>query len=690
MAHKITPQLINPSSIVVVGGSNNTGKPGGKLLMNLIAGKFKGDLWVVNPKEKEVQGVTALPTVEDLPDVDLAILAIPARFCPDAIRILIKEKNTKAFIIISAGFSEENEAGRLLEQEVAKFVEEAGASLIGPNCIGVMTPFYQGVFTLPVPKLSPSGVDFISGSGATAVFIMESGIPKGLEFASVFSVGNSAQTGVEELLEYFDESFDPETSSRNKILYIESIDNPRKLLKHASSLVRKGCRIAAIKAGSSEAGSRAASSHTGAIASSDLAVDALLRKSGIVRCYGREEISYMAGAFCHPEIEGKNIAIITHAGGPAVMLTDKLSEGGFDIPRIEGKAADELLEKLFPGSSVSNPIDILATGTAEQLGHCIDYCDQRFDNIDGIIIIFGSPGLTEVFDVYEVIHEKMKTCRKPVFPVLPSVSTAGREVKAFLDKDHFNFQDEVLLGECLNRIRNTPAPSEPVIFSNDRDVSVMRNVIDKAHSGYLNEEEIYDLLDSAGIPRIGAFLATGKDELLRQSVQCGYPMVMKVVGPLHKSDVGGVSLGISNENRMLSEFDRMRKIEGFKAVLLQPMAEGIELFLGAAYEEGFGHLLLCGLGGIFVEVIKDVASGLVPLNKKEALGMIRSLKSYPVIQGIRGQEGVDEEVFAEIMVRLSGLLHYCPEIREMDLNPLIGKGKSIVAVDARIRIEKAE
>ncbi len=223
------------------------------------------------------------------------------------------------------------------------------------------------MFTLPIPELTPKGCDFISGSGATAAFIMESAILKGIKFANVFSVGNSAQTGVEDVLAYLDESFDPETSSRIKLLYVETIKDPDSLLEHASSLIRKGCKIAAIKAGASEAGNRAASSHTGAIASLDLAVEALFRKAGIVRCFGREELTTVAGVFMHKPLQGRNIAIITHAGGPAVLLTDALCAGGLEIPRIQGPAAEELLEELLPGSSVANPIDFLATGTAEHL-----------------------------------------------------------------------------------------------------------------------------------------------------------------------------------------------------------------------------------------------------------------------------------------------------------------------------------
>lgn len=686
MSHKITPELIHPRSIAIIGGSNKVSKPGGKVLKNILSGNFSGELMVVNPKEKEVQGVRSFASVDELPQVDLAILAIPAKFCPCAVGILCKQKNTRAFIVVSAGFSEESEEGKKLEEELTRIVDQAGASLIGPNCIGVLTPYYQGVFTLPIPKLSPGGVDFISGSGATAVFIMESGIPKGLQFASVFSVGNSAQIGVEEMLEYMDETFDPGSGSKNKILYIESINNPVKLLKHASSLIRKGCRIAAIKAGSSEAGSRAATSHTGAMASSDMAVDALFRKAGIIRCYGREELSYMAGVFNHPEIKGDNIAIITHAGGPAVMLTDVLSEGGFKIPQLNAKDADELLEKLFPGSSTANPIDILATGTAEQVRECIDYCENRFTEIDAIVIIFGSSGLTEVFDTYEVIHEKMMNGTKPIFPVLPSIRTAAREVNSFLEKGHINFSDEVLLGRCLVRARNTPFPAEPEIYTTGIDIQRIRQIVEGAAEGYLEESIVMELLDASGIPAVPSYKAQTEKELLSQVRECGYPLVMKVKGPLHKSDVGGVSLDIRNDDTLLEEFRRMKNIEGYKGVLIQPQVKGIELFLGSSHEEGFGQLVFCGLGGIFVEVIKDVATGMAPLNRPEALAMIRSLKSYKIIKGIRGHKGVDENKYAEIMMRLSTLLHFCPEIREMDLNPLIGRGDRIVVVDARIRV----
>lgn len=685
----INKQLIDPASIVVVGGSNNIQKPGGKVLKNIIDGNFKGDLYVTNPKEVMVQGIKCYQSPADLPDVDLAIIAIAAEYVPATVEMLAQLKNTRAFIVLSAGFSEVegDENAKALEQELVESVDKVKGALIGPNCIGILTPNHHSVFTLPIPKLELKGCSLVSGSGATACFILESGIQKGLTFSSVFSVGNSAQMGVEEIIKYMDETYDPETSADIKLLYIENIDKPDMLLKHASSLIRKGCKIAAVKAGSSEAGSRAASSHTGALASSDVAVDALFRKAGIVRCYGREDLISVASVFMHKQPKGKNVAIISHAGGPAVMLTDTLSNNGINIPHIDNPASKELLEQLFPGSSVANPIDFLATGNAEQLGIIIDYVDKKFDEIDAMVVIFGTPGLFKIFDVYKILDEKMKVSDKPIYPVLPSTLTAREEVEDFLSKGRVFFPDEVVLGTAFARVMNTPPPAPIESSLQEIDKKKIREIIENADSGYLSPVEVQGLLDAAGIPRAGEAVVKTKEDAVKAAQQLGLPVVMKVVGPVHKSDVGGVVLNVKDLNILEKEFDRMMKIKDTTAILLQPMLSGIELFVGAKHEPKFGHLVLCGLGGIFIEVFKDVASGLAPLSKSEALDMIRSLKSYKIIKGVRGQVGVDEEKFAEIIIRLSALVNAAPEIVELDLNPLLGKADKVVAVDARINIE---
>jgi acetate---CoA ligase (ADP-forming) len=684
----INEKLINPGSIVVVGGSDDLFKPGGKVLKNLIDGKFSGKLYVVNPKQDVIQGIKSYRDINEIPQTDLAILAISSKLCLNVIEVLVETKKTKAFIIISAGFSESGEDGRKLEKEIVDIIDKAGACLIGPNCIGVITQSYQGVFTSPVPKLSSLGCDFVSGSGATAVFIFESAMPKGLNFSSVYSVGNSAQTGVEEVLEYWDNTFDPDVSSPIKLIYVESIQNPDKLLHHASSLIRKGCRIAAIKAGTTEAGSRAASSHTGAMASSDSAVEALFRKAGIVRCSGREELTTVASVFFHKPLKGRNIAIITHAGGPAVMLTDALSAGGMNIPKISGIHHDKLLAMMNPGASADNPIDLIATATNEQLDNVIEYVDKQLPLIDGMSVIFGSNGLIDITEIYDLLHKKLQDCNKPLYPILPSVTSSSSELINFLNKGHVNFPDEVVLGRALTKISNTPFPAEERIYLENIDVHLIRMIIEEAPNGYLEPAIIQQLLGAVNIPVVKETVASTKRELLSVAKKTGYPLALKVVGPVHKSDVGGVTLNIKSEKHLEAEFNRMMRIKGVKAVLVQQMLSGIELFIGAKYEPRFGHVILCGLGGIFVEVLGDVSSGLAPLTFSEAESMIRSLRSYKIIKGTRGKPGINESKFAEIIVRLSSLLRYATEIKEMDLNPLLGSLDSITVVDARIRIEK--
>ncbi len=682
----INQSLLDPKSIVIVGGSNDIQKPGGKVLKNIIDGSFEKEIYIVNQKETSVQGLVCVPSVDDLDTVDLAIISIPAKFCPAVVRTLANEKETRAFIILSAGFGEAGEQGRQWEREIAETVNSVNGCLIGPNCIGVLTKNYNGVFTSPTPPLDPKGCDLISSSGATAVFLMEAGISHGVKFSSVVSVGNSAQVGVEEVLEYMALNHDPETDSGIKLLYLESVSDPQKLLKHASSLIRKGVRIAAIKAGVTEAGSRAAASHTGALTNSDMVVRALFKKAGIVYCSSREELLSVASVFNYKELKGKNIAVITHAGGSAVMLTDSLSSGGLNVPAIEGPNADKLLSFLHPGSSVTNPIDFLATGTAEQLGIIIDYCEHKFDHIDAMVVVFGSPGLFDVANVYDVLSVKLDVCSKPIYPVLPSVINAQHEIHEFMSTGHVNFPDEVVLGRALAAIYNTPAPQnicEPVYGI---DHEAVRKVIDSASEGFMSPQEVAALLDGAGIPHVREQTVTSLSEIESMGQSMGFPVVMKVIGPIHKSDVGGVILNVHSVQGMKRHFEELMRIDDAKAVLIQPMIAGKELFIGVKRESNFGHLVLCGLGGIFIEVLNDVSSCLTPVGKPESIDMIQSLKAYKVIQGNRGKEGVNEALFSEIIQRLSSLVIAAPEIAEMDINPLMGSMTKIVAVDTRTRI----
>ena len=685
----INPKLLTPKSIVVIGASNDVQKPGGKVFKNLLQSSFTGNVYAVNPKETKVQGINCFTAVGELPQVDCAIIAVAAKFCPHTVEILAHQKDTRGFIILSAGFSEESEEGAKLEKQIVDIINSVNGTLIGPNCTGFLNRNYTGNFATPIPHLQPNGIDFVSGSGATAVFISEYGIKNGLTFNSIWAVGNSAQTGIEDVLEHLDETFDPETSSRVIMLYIENVRKPQKLLKHAVSLYHKGVRLAAIKSGGSAAGSRAASSHTGALATNDVAVEALFRKAGIVRCHNREELTTVCAIFMHPEVKGKNIAIITHAGGPAVMLTDTLSENGLEVPHIDGEKAEILLKKLYPGSSVANPIDFLATGTAEQLGFIIDACENDFENIDAMAVIFGSPGLFPNWDVYELLHNKMKTNKKPIFPILPSILNVKEEIADFIENKHrINFPEECVFGNALAKVVNTPKPQPLNPEMPNVDKETIRKVIDNCENGYLKLDEISTLLDAAGITRKQEMEVNNVEAALAAARQFGFPLVMKVVGPVHKSDVGGVVLNVQDEETVVKEFERLIKIKDTYAVEICPMYYGTEIFIGAKKEEKFGHQILFGLGGIFIEVLKDVKAALAPVGKQEVLELLKTLRGYKILKGVRKQEPVNEELFADTITRVSALVAVAPEIAEMDLNPLLGTSKSITAVDARIRVEK--
>jgi acetyltransferase len=337
---------------------------------------------------------------------------------------------------------------------------------------------------------------------------------------------------------------------------------------------------------------------------------------------------------------------------------------------------------------VTNPIDFLATGTAEQLGMIIDYCENIFDQIDAMVVVFGSPGLFDVANVYAVISEKLKVCSKPIYPVLPSVINAQKEIREFLSTGHVNFPDEVELGRALVAIHKTPAPQELFQPAVTVDTTRIREIVGSANEGFLAPAEVEALLDASGVPRVSEVVVTERTELEATQHTVSFPVVMKVIGPVHKTDVGGVLLNIKSVEEMQKGFEQLMRINKALGVLIQPMISGTELFIGVKRESNFGHIILCGLGGIFVEVLNDFSSCLCPVSKTESTTMIKRLRAYKIIQGTRGRGGVNEELFTEIIQRISVLVTAAPEIVEMDINPLMGSLSEITAVDTRIRIEK--
>lgn len=683
------PKLINPDSIAVIGGSDNTESIGGSVLKNLIDQQFQGDLFVVNPKKKEkVQEVICLHEVAALPHIDLAIIAIPAVDILEIVEQLLNTKETKAFIIFAAGFAELNEEGLSLQNRITKLISDAGASLLGPNNIGMINENYAGIFTKPIPKITQNGVDFISASGATGVFTIEVANQIGLSFSSLFTVGNSAQIGVEEVLEHMDESFVPSKSSTVKMLYIEGVKNPEKLLKHCVSLREKGCSILALKSGITEKGKTAASSHTGAMVNSDIFITALFKKAGIIRCHSRHELVTCAALLQITEKKPKNLAIITHAGGPAVILTDTLTEKGIGIPDLSDDHRNNILQLLHPGASAKNPIDILATGNAEQLEDVLGYCENNIEEIDGMIVIFGSPGLGSVTEAFEVIHKQSKSCKKPIYAILPSVVNVRNEIQAFLAKGNCAFNDEYQFGTCLSNILQAKVGhKQPAPLLNE-DKEKIQGLIEKFSDGFLNPSQVYELMTAASVKMAKQVLVKSESDLLKAARTLTYPVVQKVVGPLHKSDQQGVITSVLNITELMHNFRKLIKQKGVKAVLIQEMISGKEVFIGAKKEAGFPPLLICGSGGVYIEALNDISSGLVPIDKNEAKNMVDELRINAILKGIRGEPECNLEAFYQAIEKVSRLLIHAPQIVELDINPLMISNKDIIAVDARIRIQK--
>ena len=680
-------KLTNPSSIAVIGGSDRIDHIGGSVLKNLIDFNFKGQLSVVNPKKRQVQGIPSFDDVMLLPETDLAIIAIPAAETPKIVKDLIDHKGTRGFIIYSAGFGELNPKGADLEKQIVTLIEDAGGSLLGPNNIGIINANYAGIFTRPVPKIDPDGVDFISGSGATAVFTIEAAQQIGLKFSSVITVGNSAQNGIEEILEYLDTSFVPGKSSPIKLLYLETVKNAGKLLHHASSLIHKGCSIIALKSGVTDKGTSAAASHTGAMVNSDLFVQALFDKAGIIRSHSRYEMIHLAAVLQTVKRVPKRFGIITHAGGPAVILTDLLTASEIEVPDLKPRHQKALENYLYPGAACSNPIDILATGSAEQLSRVIEYCENEIDEIEGMIIIFGSPGLGSVRDAYTVIDQANNTCKKPVFAVLPSVINVQNEIESFIKQGNVAFYDESLLGNCLVKIANAR------IFSGDpRQVESETNsnhVETEAvfPNGYLNPDHVFEILKSAGIAMPKQHIVRKSSDISEVLHELKFPVVQKVIGPLHKSDQKGVIIDVKNSEELIFNFKDLMKIKSANGVLIQEMLIGKEVFIGAKKEHGFPPLLVIGAGGVYIEALQDMQSRLTPVNRDEARNMVDRLRMAPILKGIRGDQSCDMESFYTAIEKVSILLQNRPEIVEMDINPLIINEEGIIAVDARIRIE---
>ncbi len=686
---ELSKLLLHPDSIAVIGASGNPLKPGGRVFKNIKDGIYAGKLWPVNPKADEIMGVTAYPGIPDLPGTpDLALIAIPASGVIGAMQQLA-EKGTKAVIILTAGFGEKGEQGKAEEQKILKLASANEMKVVGPNCSGFLTPVYAGKFAGIIPDLKPGTIDLVSASGATVDYLMEQAATRGLRFSHVLNFGNSIQMGVEDMLELLDESHGP-GSSKIVLIYMESVRKPQKLLKHVRSLVAKGCIFAGIKSGTTDAGAKAAASHTGAMASSDTAVQALFDKAGIIRVKSKAELVEVACALVclKGAAKGNKAVIVTDAGGPGVMLSDELNRFGVELTRFSKKTNKRLARILPPEAAWGNPIDCLPGRTAETIQNVFTILgEEEADNIDFAFFVSGNSGMSDNWEIYQAIIALTKTGLIPILPVLSSATTCADLLEKVKRSETIYFSDEVTVGYAVSQIVNRPVISDQTLSLINYDKQGIAEVL--ADSGKtLSPEAVETVLKKAGFKLPPQAEISSAAELEQACRKVTFPLVMKVIGPLHKSDVGGVKTGIRNMEEACNVFKKLMAIEDVKGVLIQKMVTGTEVILGAAREGDFGHLIMFGLGGIHTEVLKDVQFALAPLSTDKALKMIRSIRSFKILEGVRGEAGVSVDLLAEYLVRLARLVTDFPIIQEIDLNPVKGVEKDLYAVDARIFILK--
>jgi acetyltransferase len=680
--------LLNPESIAVIGASSDALKPGGRVFKNIKDNGFAGSLWPVNPKSAEVQGVPAFKDVTALPGApDLAIVAIPSKFAIATIQALA-DKGTGAVIVLTAGFGEKDEAGKQMEQEMLKIGKAAGMDIIGPNCSGFLTNTYKGKFAGIVPQLPGGAVDIISGSGATVDYVMEVADHRGLSFGLVVNLGNSIQYGVEDLLKMYDEQYGPE-NAKVLLIYMESVKKPAMLLKHAKSLISKGCTIVGIKSGTTPAGERAAASHTGAMASSDTAVQALFEKAGIIRVYSKAELIDTACALvaCRGTLKGRSVCVVTDAGGPGVMMSDEIFRQGLNMADFKESTLEKLAAFLPAEAALANPIDCLPSRNAEILEKIFEVISEEEEgNVDAIAVLVGNSGMSDNTPIYEAFAKAMKTSKIPVLPMLSSLTTAGEKIDAFRKNGSVYFLDEVSMAQAISNISGLGRTEETTTSLPGYDKEAIAKVLD-GKTDVISPDDVDAMLAAAGFKLPALETITDKADLPAACEKVGFPMVVKVVGPLHKSDVGGVKVGINNLAEAEEAYDHMMTIKDATGVLFQSMIGGTEMILGVSREEDFGHLIMFGLGGIYTEVLKDVRFALAPLSLTESMDMVQSIRSFPILEGVRGEEGVNIEQVADNLQRLGLLVTDFPQIKEMDINPLKGVREDLYAVDARVILD---
>ncbi|MCD6176088.1 MAG: acetate--CoA ligase family protein [Planctomycetes bacterium] len=695
-------KFFNPESVAIVGASQTKGKVGYEILTNMVKAGFKGEIFPVNHKAKTIENLTCYPNLEAIGQTpDLVIIIIPAKFVASIMQECVK-LGVKSVIIITAGFKEIGKEGQKLEQQITQIAKHGGIRVIGPNCLGVIAPSsnLNASFAGDLPKKGTIG--YLSQSGALLAALLDIANAHGIGFSKLVSIGNKADIDELDLIEAFGK--DPDT----KVIagYLENITDGNSFVEEAEKISHSK-PIILIKSGSTAAGAKAASSHTGSLAGAETAYEAVFERSGVIRCNSiREQFDYAQAFANQPLPAGNSVVVITNAGGPGIMAADAIEKEGLTFAKLTNETRKKLADGLPPAANIHNPIDVLGDALADKYEFALDVALDD-PNVDAVLVLLTPQAMTEAVGTAEAMAKILsKKSQKPVFASFIGANQVADAIDVLRSSGIPQYDSPESAVKTIRTMvdyvkwRGRPKRVIKLFPVNRRKVETIVERHLRNNIREVGETESKEILGAYGFIRPEGSVVSTAEQAANVAQQLGFPVVMKIWSPdiLHKSDVGGVKVGLKNAQDVMDAFDLMmyripKKMPeaDILGVLVQEMCrKGKEVILGMHRDPHFGPLMMFGMGGTMVEVLKDVSFYPAPLTAEEARQMLVNTKTYKILQGVRGEKGVDIDAIAEGLQRLSQLVTEFPQIQELDINPyVIGpKGTAAIAVDARMSVEK--
>jgi len=692
--------LFNPDSVAVIGASRKKGKVGNAVLSNLVK-DFRGNIYPVNPGEEKIEGLTCYASILDVDDeVDLAVVVVPAKVVPPTLEECGRV-GVKYVVVISAGFKEAGIEGAKLERRSLEICKEYRIHMVGPNCLGIMDPVAGLNASFAASMAYEGNIAMMSQSGAICTSTLDWAEANGMGFSKFVSLGNKADLGENEFLAEFRD--DPSTSVI--AAYLEGIKNGSQFIEIARDVSRKK-PVVLVKSGRTAAGSRAVSSHTGTLAGSDQAYNAAFDKAGVIRADTLEDmLDYIRAFSTQPIPSGRRIAILTNAGGLGILTADACYYEGLELASLSGETIEGLREFLPDAASFYNPVDVLGDASAKLYGDALEIV-LKDPNVDGVILLTSPQAMTDVTSIARIVIQKMENSDKPVLCSFVGGTRVmeGNSILVAGGVPNYTFPERAVasMGALCDygERRSLTYPLPKPVHSDRKMASALLDEAAAKDKKILGLES-FDLLKAYGIPVVETGKASTVEEAVEESERIGYPVVMKVLSPdiSHKTDVGGIRLSLMNKDdvrrayhTMMSDVGRYMPSARITGVQLQRMIEGgREVIIGMNRDVQFGPLLMFGLGGTYVEVLKDVSFRLAPLNEKDAHSMISSIRSYPLLTGVRGEKAYDVDAVADVLVRVSRLVEDFPQVLEFEINPLmvLPEDEGCFAMDMRLTLKES-